>query len=238
MRIGIFGGVFNPIHMGHLLVAEEARKLMELERVLFVPSGHPPHKDEKAIAPSRHRLEMTRLAVRDYPHFQIVDSEVTRLGKSYSVETVRELRQDMKGSHEFFFIVGLDAFKEFPTWRDVPGLLSLCHLSVVSRPGELFSSQASVLDSVLSHSPSGHNIDQGFLAMLDGRPGAPETLMKYVVRLQSGFSLIFLRVAPWKVSSSEIRSRLVRGESVKNLLPDSVESYILKNGLYREEKNQ
>ncbi len=135
MRIGILGGTFNPIHYGHLLVAAEVREKFDLERVIFVPSASPPHKNHPDIAPPRDRYQMTVLATQSNRFFSVSDLELQRSGKSYSVETVKELLNIYGKDTKLYFITGTDAILEIFTWKDRKELLKLCQFVVATRPG-------------------------------------------------------------------------------------------------------
>ena len=218
MRIGLLGGTFNPIHSGHLHIAEAVQKKLHLDRILFIPSGNPPHKKEQAIPPAEHRLEMTRLALLNRPDFELCDIEVKRPGKSYSVETVAELKRRYPNDR-LFFIIGTDAFCDLPTWREPERLLTLCDFVVVSRPGHPFSSPPSL--------PSLQNIDPRTLQELDRREGGIAT---FPITPQT--AIHFVSIPPSPTSASEIRKQLAAGKEMKNLLPEPVASYIIKNKLY------
>jgi len=133
-RIGIMGGTFDPLHYGHLVAAEMARYEFGLAKVVFVPSGSPPHKVGRKITPAEDRLEMVRLAVKDNPFFEVSTVEIQRKGYSYTVDTLRYMHE-LYPDHELFFITGTDAFREIFTWKDVESLLSLSHFIGASRPG-------------------------------------------------------------------------------------------------------
>ena len=133
-NLGIIGGTFNPIHYGHLIAAEFTREAFALDRILFVPSAHPPHKDPGEILDSRHRLAMAEIAVHDNPFFSVSTLEIDRQGLSYSVETVDSIRGMHPGAN-LFFILGIDAFMLMNTWKDTERLAELCSMIVVTRPG-------------------------------------------------------------------------------------------------------
>jgi len=134
-RIGIFGGSFDPIHTAHLLLAEQACDVLGLERVIFVPARLPPHKDPAALTSARDRLKMVRLAVADNPRLTVSDIELRREGPSYTVDTIRAMRRRLGKGAELFFLIGGDTVAELPTWRDVSGLVELCTVVPLSRPG-------------------------------------------------------------------------------------------------------
>ena len=131
------GGSFDPIHQGHLTLARESQKQFQLEKILFIPAFHPPHKSQgKAIpvASAAHRARMVELAIRGEPGWELCDVELKRPGISYTVDTLRELRKVYSSPHEFFFIAGADSFLEFNTWKDPEEILRLCQWVVAPRP--------------------------------------------------------------------------------------------------------
>ncbi len=134
MRLAILGGTFDPIHIGHLVAAEEVRWTLRLERVLFVPAGTPPHKGGQRITPTVHRVRMVELAIADNPRFGLSLVDVRRPGKSYTVETLEILHSELGPGVELHFIVGMDSLEELMTWREPERLITLCRLAVVNRP--------------------------------------------------------------------------------------------------------
>ena len=133
--IGILGGTFNPIHLAHLIIAETVREHYHLQKVLFIPSARPPHKTDPDIIPAVHRAELVRLAIADNSFFELSDIEVKRRGRSYSVETLRALRDGDAQPTDYFFIVGSDSVPELRTWKNIEELARLCTFVVVPRPG-------------------------------------------------------------------------------------------------------
>ena len=215
MKLGLFGGAFNPIHRCHLLVAETARTELGLDSVLFIPTGGPPHKPPSDFIPAKHRLEMVRLAIAPYPYFQLSDIETKREAKSYTIDTVRTLKETYPPDTHLVFIIGLDAFLELPSWREPARLLENCDFAVVSRAGFQFKS--------LEKLPILGMTDSDQLARLDAGQ-----LEKYAFRLKSARSLWALAIPPCEGSSQEVRRRLKSKQSIENLLPTAVESYILE----------
>lgn len=134
MRIGVMGGTFDPIHIGHLVAAEEARCALRLEKVLFVPAGEPAHKEPGDVSLALHRVRMVGLAVATNSFFELSTVDVARPGKSYTVDTVTRLRRQMGEEADLFFIVGMDSLGELTTWKEPDKLVSLCRLAVVNRP--------------------------------------------------------------------------------------------------------
>ena len=136
MKWGLFGGTFDPIHIGHLRCAEEMLEIFDLNRIIFVPASRPPHKLNAAITPFYHREQMIRLAIEGNPAFSFSDVENRREGTSYSVETVEYLLDKYRLENlELYFILGQDAFHAIRTWKDWERLLLLCHFAVMTRPG-------------------------------------------------------------------------------------------------------
>lgn len=225
MHIGLFGGTFNPIHRCHLTIAAQIRERLSLDQILFIPTGDPPHKPQDNLAPASHRLEMVRLAIAADPAFAVSDIEVRRAAKSYSIDTVRALRDHYGTSADLSFIIGLDAFLEFPSWRQAPDLLRLCHFIVVSRTGRSFAP--------LADRPPLPAISRQALESLDRR-----TQDRLDVPLPEGTHLTCVRLPPCDISASDIRQRLRSRMSVASLLPVSVESYIMRVRLYQEEPDR
>lgn len=137
MKVGVLGGTFDPVHMGHLLLAEAAREELGLEKVLFVPAGHQWRKEQvdRDIAPAEHRLAMVRLAIEGNEAFEASAVEIEREGPSYTVETLEALRAEMPGA-QFWFVVGADALADMPHWHEAERIFELATVCVAGRPGE------------------------------------------------------------------------------------------------------
>ncbi len=133
-RIGILGGTFNPIHLGHLLLAEQTRGVLGLEKVIFVPANLPPHKSQAPLAPAQQRYKMVALAVESHPGFEVSDLEIKRSGVSYSVETVAAF-QSLFRLRNLYFIVGSDFLRELSGWKDLDKIAKICKFIVAQRPG-------------------------------------------------------------------------------------------------------
>ena len=133
-NIGILGGTFDPVHLGHLKIAEEARLRLNLKKVLFIPTGQPWLKADQAISSAKHRLEMVHLATSSNHYFSVSTIETDRPGPSYSVDTIMILQQTLVDNAKLFFILGLDAFLELPQWKHPEQLIETCKLVVVTRP--------------------------------------------------------------------------------------------------------
>jgi len=135
MNIGVMGGTFDPIHNGHLAVAEEVRSRLDLSMLLFVPAGQPWLKMDNPVSPAEHRVRMVRLAIADKPHLKLSTMEVERSGATYTVDTMAELQSQFGAENDLFFILGWDNLAELPQWKEPSRLITLCHLVAVPRPG-------------------------------------------------------------------------------------------------------
>ena len=136
MKIGILGGTFDPIHVGHLLLAEMARETVALQRVLFTPVADPPHKQERQITPAPHRQAMVELALKGNSRFQLCSVDLERPGPHYSTDTVRLIRRRLEvGPDDCYFIIGSDSLQDLPDWHQPAELITLCRLAVAHRPG-------------------------------------------------------------------------------------------------------
>lgn len=134
-RIGIIGGTFDPVHIGHLAIAEAAREILGLQKVLFIPAGDPPHKSDDAITDRYHRMDMVKAAIKDNMHFAISDIEIVRKGCTYSVDTLLELNEVYGKDCSIFFIIGADTVWELLNWRQYETVFRLCKFAAVARPG-------------------------------------------------------------------------------------------------------
>ena len=135
MNIGVLGGTFDPVHKGHLIIAEEVRTRLDLVEVLFVPAGQPWLKTSHPVSPAEHRLQMLRLAIADKTHIKLSTVEIERTGHSYTVETIAELRGQLGDRDELFFILGWDSLDTLPQWREPSRLIRMCRLVAVPRSG-------------------------------------------------------------------------------------------------------
>lgn len=225
LKLGLLGGSFNPIHNGHLALASHVLDKLQLDRVLFIPTGDPPHKRNGSLAPAKARYEMVRLAIAGTPSLGLSDVELLRTGKSYTIDTVRTLQQQCGSSTDLHFLIGLDAFLDFPDWKDPIELLRLCRFVVVPRPGQSFQSLATM--------PLLPTLERQELAQLD-RGESP----RLDIALPLSRGIICLPIPPCATSASDIRQRIRSGTTLANLLPAPVESYILRHRLYQEDRDR
>jgi nicotinate-nucleotide adenylyltransferase len=204
VNIGVLGGTFDPIHIGHLIVAEEARIKLGFSEVLFVPAGQPWLKPDRNITPAVHRVEMVRRAIADNPHFQLCTLEVERSGPSYTVDTLTMLRKQLGSEASLFFILGRDTLAELPLWKESQKVVQLCRLVVAPR---LVLSEVEGLGSRdLKH------LETAIPGLLD--------------------KVIQLDMPVIGISSSEIRQRIAQGLPIHYLVPPEIEKYITKHKIY------
>lgn len=198
-KIGISGGTFDPIHFGHLIIAEEIRETMGLNKVVFIPSGNPPHKAGSRITEGGQRLRMVKSAISSNPFFEASDIEVKREGPTYTVDTLAELKAIYGAGTRLFFITGADVVHDLLSWKDYERVFALCEFVAVLRPGY---GKSSFLESV-------KHLNKNLKAVI-------HTVEAPLIG----------------ISSTIIRERVGAGKSVKYLVPEDVEDYIRRNGLY------
>jgi nicotinate-nucleotide adenylyltransferase len=215
MRLGLFGGTFNPIHNGHLRAGVEIREAFSLDRVLYLPAAVPPHKEVRGLLPFAERLKMVRLAVAGQKPLQASAAEQKNPGKSYSIRTVQYFHRAFPRGVELFFVIGLDAFLEIPSWKDFRKLFTLCHFIVLDRPGYNRRHLADFLFREISPDFQSFPRQGRYL-----HPGGYAVFVKRVTRLE--------------ISSTFIRRLRREGRSVRFLIPEAVENYMLKKGFYGE----
>ena len=217
LRLGILGGTFDPIHMGHLRTAEEIGEKLALKKVYLIPSASPPHKTRSPVSPFEHRVVMTRLGAAESPALETVDLESKRSGLSYSIETLRELHEALHAP-EIFFILGTDAFLEIKTWKEHEQLFHYAHFVIIMRPG--FKSRG--LDVLCSE--------------LGARPSDKDNRGLYLA--PSGKKIMVMETTHMDISSTGVRRRVKENRSIRFLVPHSVIQYIEKQRLYRNHENR
>ena len=212
MRLGIFGGTFDPIHLGHLRLAEEVGEELGLERVYLMPAAVPPHKEGRPIASFQDRLVMVTLATEESPILEPFGLAGRRQGLSYSIETLKELHRLFAPDPDLYFILGMDAFYEIGTWHEYTKLFDYAHFVVIPRPG----APSEQLDA--------------FLATLEVRFTKQE--QSHLFSGPSGKDLIFKQAILMDISSTDVRERVAAGKSIRFLVPRKVRTYIGEEGLY------
>lgn len=183
MKIGILGGTFNPIHLGHLILAEEAREKLNLDKVIFVPAYLAPHKDNSDIAQATERFKMVSLAVKGNRYFSVSDMEIKRDGRSYTIETVKAFKK-LYPEDELYFIIGSDLLKYLDDWKDLPEILELVKFIVATRPGyplEKIPSYISTLP-IRAVDISGFEIRQAIRQNRSYRYLVPEAVFHYLTK--------------------------------------------------------
>lgn len=195
-RIGVLGGTFDPIHIGHLVVADNALQQLELDAMLFVPAGHPPHKLDLEITSQADRMAMIELAIADREEFELSDIDLNRNRPSFTVELLERI-VEVFSPDELFFVMGADSLRDFSTWSCPGTILQIAQLAVAARTGV--------------------EISEGVLSSV---PGLRERLRL----LESPLS---------HISSTDLRRRLRRGQTIRYLIPKDVRDYIVDRKLYR-----
>jgi nicotinate-nucleotide adenylyltransferase len=214
MNIGLMGGTFNPVHLAHLRIAEEARETFGLDAVVFIPAADPPHKPLAGDVAFSQRCEMVRLAIAGNPAFELSDIEGQRVGKSYSIDTLVFFRTQHPDD-SLYFIIGSDSFFEIGLWHRYAEIFRVCNLIVVERPGRPVSDPLAALPVAI----------RGEL----GYTSEPHHLQH-----ESGQSVHFLKGCPLDISSTGIRHLVARGRTITYLVPSAVEAYIKNQRIFTE----
>lgn len=201
MKIGILGGTFDPIHNGHLIIGEYARVSANLDKVIFMPSGIHPFKDNKKVTDSKKRSRMIELAIKSNPYFRISTIEIERAGINYTIDSLRCLKEQYK-DNEIYFIIGSDILFQIEKWKEFGNLIRLCKFILFYRIGK---DEEKIVEKI------------------------QELKTKYNMNIDKIHSPIF------PISSTEIRQRVEQGISIKYLVQENVEKYILENNIYKEE---
>ena len=202
-KIGIMGGTFNPVHHGHLVTAQEALDQFGLDEVIFIPTGDPPHKIEDLLAHAEDRYLMTVIATSSNSNFFVYRIEIDRKGKSYTIDTVKELRKLLGSDSELYFITGADAILEILTWKNTREIVTLAKFIAATRPGYDLS-----------------KIKELKTTLFDSEDEADRRIF-------------IMEIPALAISSTDIRQRIKIGRPVNYLVPEGVNNYILKHGLYK-----
>lgn len=209
MRLGVLGGTFDPIHLGHLDVARAACRAVALERVIMVPAHVPPHR-ETPLASASHRFAMTAIAALDESWLEASDLELQSTAPSFTASTLDRFAGRGLDPATLFFITGADAFREIPTWKDYPSLLDRCHFVVVSRPAMPVAALRAAL------------------------PSLAERMVDAPCEIHARPRIVLVDAQTAAVSSTGIRERIAQGRSISGLVPTGVEAHILKHRLYQQ----
>ena len=212
--IGIMGGTFDPVHFGHLRLAQEATEILGLERVRWVPAGQPWHRIAP-LAAATHRLEMVRLAIEKNALFELDDAEIRQTAPGYTVETLDRLRSEFGAQRSLVLLLGTDAFRNLTSWQRWRDLFGLAHIFVAQRPG---------------HSLTPGGMPAALAQEWRKRAGTPD-----VLRERPGGSIVTYGTTALDISASAIRAHFAQRRSPRYLLPSAVLDYIEAHGLYAKE---
>ena len=227
MNIGIFGGSFDPIHRGHLALAQAAASCYSLRQVLFVPASVPPHKQKQPLTAFIHRYAMVALGTQDERGFvpsllEAAGAEPTSGGVNYSIDTVRRLKRTLKKSDRLFFLIGIDAFRDVAKWREARALLAECDFIVASRPGYSLRDVAESL-------PEDLRPPAAVTRPFHKQPASGDLVLP-------GVTLHMLDGVKQNVSATTIRAAAAQGKPLARWLDPRVADYVKKHGLYRAAK--
>jgi len=224
MRVGLFGGTFNPIHNGHLKAIKVVQKGFSLDKSYLIPSAIPPHKEQKNLVDAKDRMEMIRLAVATRPALMesvtVSDVELKRKGPSYTIDTVCHFKSILPKNSRLYLILGLDAFLEIDTWKSYKDLFMLTSFIVISRPGTGRADRYAILKSIENYLKKSisHGYNYSFAQSCYTHPDKQP--------------VFFFDVSPIDISSTKIRKLINHGMSIKSLVPGKVEEFIKTKGLY------
>jgi len=219
-RAGLFGGTFNPVHYGHLRVAIEVMEGFGLDQVHFIPAANPPHKGKDGLAEDTDRFEMLSLAIGGEPGFSISDVEMKRPGRSYTIDTVRQLGRHIPASTDCFLIIGRDAFLEIETWKNFGDLFEAIPFIVMSRPDDMAATRDSAFSGIGAYIRK--TVSSGYVFEKKENRFAHETLKP----------VYLFPVTTLDISATAIRRMVSQGRSIRYLVPEPVASYIHEKGLY------
>jgi nicotinate-nucleotide adenylyltransferase len=219
-KIGLLGGTFDPVHKGHLHLAEQTQRFFNLEKTVFIPAYRSPHKLTLEPVSCEHRLAMLNLALEGLPRFSMDKIEINKNEISYTIETLKEL-QSTHPDWNMFLILGADAFQSIDTWKQCSQLLDFCNILIGTRPGAEFKVSESVKNKLTLSASTTNDIAAN-----------SATDIKVYKNMEKGTGATFFQISPLDISSRDIRQRIHSGEEIKNLLPPSVDHYIMQHRLY------
>ena len=203
MKIGIFGGTFDPIHIGHLIIAEHACEELCLDKLIIIPAAIPPHKQNVKITDGRRRLAMARLAAKGNRKLVVSDIELKKPGVSYSIDTLEMIKQKMGKSASYYLVIGSDMVPDLHTWKNIGRLTEMCRFVVAVRPG-----------------------------LLEEELKKIKLCLPKAVRKRALSNILLNPLVD--ISSTEIRQRIAKGRSIRYLVPQKVEKYIIRHSLYKK----
>jgi nicotinate-nucleotide adenylyltransferase len=219
-KIGLFGGTFNPIHLGHLTVAQDVKEGFGLDKIWLIPAALPPHKKEKQIADAPDRLEMIRIAIADNPNFSVSDVELKRSGPSYTIDTVDYFKTILPKETQLYFIVGMDAFLDIELWKSFRELFQVIPFIVMSRPGAMDGDRGTkkktINDLLVTKVSTEYRFNSAQNAFF--HPNQQPVFL--------------FEVTPVDISATMVRTNRSQGRSIASLVPDKVKEYIESKGLY------
>ena len=220
MRIGLFGGTFDPIHIGHLRAATEVKQGFNLDRIVFIPAALPPHKTPEAVADATDRLKMVELAVSGHSGFTVSDVELKRSGPSYSIDTIEHFKRSTPKDSGIFFITGLDAFLEIDTWKSHTELLRQVAFIVIARPMFDYNDLASRWD----------RLEKFIKSKISNEYKFSDSSACFVH--SKAKPIYIFDVTALDISSTRIRDLIKKNQPAKFLIPAEIENYINSRGLY------
>lgn len=221
MRLGLYGGTFDPVHFGHLLLAETCRELMRLDEVWFIPTGQPPHKPGVVISPAKARREMLELAIAGLPQFHVSRIEIDRPGPHYTVDTLKKVR-DERPDDELFLLIGRDSLDDLHTWREPVEISKLATIVAVNRDSRSWDADV-----------------QRHQARRKKSPGLSENPYVFSIGLEFaqlpgiGFDVELVTMPQMDISATDLRQRVAEERSIRFQTPRAVEQYIRAHRLYR-----
>ena len=214
-KIGLFGGSFNPVHIGHLRAAEEIKELLKLDKIIFIPTSVHPLKKSRNIPDGKKRYQMLKLAVSGNPDFEVSDIELKRKGPSYTIDTLKYFSKKYR-SKEFYFILGTENLSNIDKWKQFQELFQYSNFAIMKRPGVKFNNSKSVIPSKLRRMFK-------FIESSDDIT---------VYEHKSSKELIFVNIRGIRISSTRVRKLIKDKKSVRYFIPNNLNTYILKNKLY------
>jgi len=221
-RVGLFGGTFNPVHLGHMAIARDVKKAFNLDNILVIPSATPPHKKATGIVKAQDRLEMVKMCFDGMDGFEVSDIELKRAGPSYTIDTIRDIISNQNEETDLYMIMGTDAFFEIHTWRSYNELLDSVKLIIMTRPGDEMESPQQKTD-----------LAGGYLAKRI-TPGYKWDTSRECFTHKTKKTLFFFNVTQLDISSTKIRKYIKKMSCASSsFLDNEVADYITKKGLYK-----